>query len=207
MTHTLHREGTVQNLSDDYVVFAMSAKGLNEQGSASKLRQFLDIVLQHNPSNYGDMKTGNALTRTYDEICDGIQDVSIVHAVFTDPDQVASVLRDLQEADLGVSVVVSGLVEPAAQCCQAAGLHSHTVEYSLGVWGNTRNLPEPAIREVTTMCGHGQVAFALVKHLVKEIKRGKTSCSEAARELAKPCVCGVFNISRAEKLLRKLSES
>jgi hypothetical protein len=207
VTHTLHREGTVENLSDDYVVFAMSAKGINEQGSASKLRQFLDITLQHNPSNYGDMKTGNSLTRTYDQICAGIQDVSIVHAVFTDANEVASVLRDLHEADLGVSIVVSGLVTPTAQCCRAAGLHPHTVEYSLGIWGNTENLPEPGIREVTTMCGHGQVAFGLVRHLVKEVKRGKLSCSEAAQELAKPCVCGVFNTDRAEKLLRKLSES
>jgi len=29
VTHTLHRRGTPENLANDYVVFAMSAKGIN----------------------------------------------------------------------------------------------------------------------------------------------------------------------------------
>ena len=206
MTHTLHRLGSADNLSNDFVVFAMSAKGVNEVGSAGKLRRFLDVALKYGPSNYGDMKTGNSLVHTRDEIADGIQDVSIVHAVFTDRDVVIALLRELREIDLGVSVVVSGLAASAADCCHAAGLRPHTVEYSLGVWGRTEKLPDPAVREITTMCGHGQVAFGLVARLVKEIERGKKSCAEAARELARPCVCGVFNIERAEALLREMAK-
>jgi hypothetical protein len=38
MTHTLHRLGAPEDLGDDYVIFAMSAKGINEEGSAPKLR-------------------------------------------------------------------------------------------------------------------------------------------------------------------------
>ncbi len=59
MTHTLHRRGDRQSLDGDYVVFTMSAKGFNESGSAAKMREFLSILLQHNPVNYGDMVTGN----------------------------------------------------------------------------------------------------------------------------------------------------
>jgi hypothetical protein len=50
----------------------MAAKGINEEGAAKKLRAFLDISLKHNPVNYGDMKTGNALVRSYEEIVAGI---------------------------------------------------------------------------------------------------------------------------------------
>jgi hypothetical protein len=40
--------------------------------------------------------------------------------------------------------------------------------------------------------------------MVSDVKRDKTSIEEASRELAKPCVCGVFNTLRAEKLLENL---
>ena len=92
MTHTLHRFGTPGDLSRDYVVYAMSAKGINEVGSAEKLRRFMEICFRFNPNNYGDMKTGNMLSHSREAILEGIQDVSIVHAVFTDEQVVAAVL-------------------------------------------------------------------------------------------------------------------
>jgi len=49
MTHTLHRLGNPANLADDYVVFAMSAKGINEKGSAIALRKFLEIASEYEP--------------------------------------------------------------------------------------------------------------------------------------------------------------
>jgi hypothetical protein len=130
-----------------------------------------------------------------------------VHAVFTSTDQVVSLLSQLKEANLGVSVVVSGLVAPVAVCCHKANLRPHTVEYSLGVWGRTERLPDRTIREITTMCGHGQVASGLVETLLKKIRRGKMDYAEAAKELAKQCVCGVFNTERAEALLREMAWS
>ncbi len=207
MTHTLHRSGSRESLQDDYIVFAMSAKGMNERGSAPKLQEFLKMALKYNPTNYGDMKTGNSLVKSDAQLMDGVQDVSIVHAVFHDTDTVAALLNDLARADLGVSVVVSGLTDEAAQCCHHAHLEPHTVEYSLGIWGKTELLPEPAIRDVTTMCGHGQVSAGLVQRLVKQIKRGKLTCEQAADLLAKPCVCGVFNRKRAAALLQRMVES
>ncbi|MCL5075515.1 MAG: hypothetical protein M1136_07680 [Chloroflexi bacterium] len=204
MSHTLHRQGMAENLTNDYIVFAMSAKGINEKGSAVKLRRFLQMAMEHSPINFGDMKTGNRFTHSLEEIMDGIQDVSIVHAVFTDLDPVVALLRELKEDDLGVSVVVTGLVEPVAESCQRAGLQPHTVEYSLGIWGQTGLLPEPWVLEISTMCGHGQVAFDLVRRLVRQVERGRMTAAEAVMELARPCVCGVFNTERARLLIERM---
>ena len=54
------------------------------------------------------------------------------------------------------------------------------------------------------MCGHGLVSGRLVKKMVEDIKKNKTTMEKAALELAKPCLCGIFNPHRAGKLLRKM---
>lgn len=204
MTHTLHRTGTLGSLEHDYVVFAMAAQGINRNGAAKKLRKFLEIVLKYNPVNFGDMKTGNAISVGRDKVMAGIQDNSIVHGVFTDTDTVARLLDELREVDLGVSVVVSGLLEHVDQCCRNAGLRRHTVEYSLGVWGRTDLLPEREVLEISTMCGHGMVSFNLIRHLAEQVERKRLTPEVAARELAANCHCGVFNPERAAMLLRKM---
>lgn len=206
MSHTLHRLGTPENLRQDFVVFAMSAKGINEKGSAPKLRRFLEMALAYEPVNYGDMKTGNKYTHSLEEILEGIQDVSIVHAVFTDEEPVARLLQDLVRGDLGVSVVVSGLFDRVGECASQAGLRQHTLEYSLGIWGRTDLLPDKDILQVTTMCGHGMVSARLVRRLVSEAQRGRATPEEAAQTLAHQCVCGVFNPVRAARLLSLMAE-
>ena len=70
MSHTLHRRGTEESLKNDYVVFAMSAKGVNEVGSNVKLQRFLEIMNQYGPVNLGDMRTGNRYITTSQEIVD-----------------------------------------------------------------------------------------------------------------------------------------
>ena len=59
MTHTLHRSGNYENLTNDYVIFAIAAQTVNAKGKAPQFKQFADIVLKYNPVNFGDMKTGN----------------------------------------------------------------------------------------------------------------------------------------------------
>jgi len=203
MTHTLHREGTLENLREDFVVFTMSAKTVNAKGSGEKMRRFFEILEKYNGVNYGDMKTGNILNSDRDTIHDGIRDTSIVHFVFTDKAVVGKVLDELEGAQLGTSVIVSGLVEETDRLCKQAGLRMHTVEFSGGVHGKLGLLPEKPVLEITTMCGHGMVASNLVREMVRQIKKGKKSLEEAGLELAKPCQCGVFNPKRAEALLEK----
>ena len=203
MTHTLHREGTVENLGEDFVVFTMSAKTVNAKGSGKKMRMFFEILEKYKGVNYGDMKTGNILNTDRETIHDGIGDTSIVHFVFTDKTVVGKVLDELKAAQLGTSVVVSGLVDATDQLCKKKGLKMHTVEFSGGIHGKLELLPQRPILEITTMCGHGMVAVNLVREMVRQIKKGKKSLEEAAVELAKPCQCGVFNPKRAEALLAK----
>lgn len=204
MTHSLHRRGNRENLNDDYVVFTMSAKGFNEAGSAARMKEFLKILLRHKPVNYGDMVTGNCYVKSPEEIQGNVQDTSIIHGVFTDPREVSQILRDLKEADLGMSVVVSGVHDETETCCLEAHLKKHTVEHSLGIFGELRKLPGDEILQLTTMCGHGMVPVNLVERIVAEIKRGKKNLREAAIELTRPCHCGIYNPVRAERLLRRL---
>lgn len=204
MTHTLHRQGELENLREDFIVFTMSAKTVNAKGSAEKMRRFFEILEKYKSVNYGDMKTGTMLKSERNTIYDGIQDTSIVHFVFTDKEIVGKILDDLKRAELGTSIVLSGLVDSIDQLCKKVGLKMHTVEFSGGVHGKLELLPEIPILEITTMCGHGMVANNLVREMAKQIKKGKKTVQEAALELAKPCHCGIFNPKRAQIMLEKL---
>ena len=82
MTHTLHRRGDHESLNCDYIVFTMSAKKFNEEGSAEKMRSFLKILLDHRPVNFGDMQTENGYVKSREEIFDHIQSTSIFMASF-----------------------------------------------------------------------------------------------------------------------------
>jgi hypothetical protein len=206
MTHTLHRTGTKNNLSNDYVVFAMSGKGINENGSAAKMQEFLRMASRHKPVNMGDMKTGNTFVVTADDVLANVKDTSIVHAVFTDLETVAKFVREVKDANLGISVVISGLFDAAKECCQKTKLPLHTIEHSLGIWGKKEKLSSPSVLEVTTMCGHGMVAANLVDSLAKEIAAGKTTPEKGAEELAKQCCCGVFNPVRGAALLKAMAK-
>ena len=80
----------------------------------------------------------------------------------------------------------------------------HTVEHSLGVWGKTDLLPDEEVLQISTMCGHGMVSFGLIEKAVADVKAGRSTPEQAARELAAPCVCGIFNPTRAAELLREM---
>jgi len=55
------------------------------------------------------------------------------------------------------------------------------------------------------MCGHHCISPQSVENYVNLIKKGKISVERAAEKLAKPCVCGIFNPKRAERILKKLT--
>lgn len=204
MSHTLHRRGTPESLKNDFVLFAMSAKGINEVDSQKKLKRFLELVQQFDPVNVGDMKTGNSFITIREIITNNAQDTSIVHGVFDNRENLIKALKAVKDEDLGVSIIISGLFQDVHECCNSAGVKPHTCESSLGVWGNTNLLPDEDILRFTTMCGHGQVPFNLVKKVIEDVKRGKRTFQEGAEELAKPCQCGVFNPIRAAEMLEEI---
>jgi hypothetical protein len=204
MSHTLHRRGTVESLKNDFVIFAMSAKGINEIDSNIQLRRFLEIVRQFGPVNLGDMKTGNCFITPEETIITSTKDTSIVHGVFDNREAFIKALKAVKDADLGVSVIVSGLLDATQECCREAGINRNTCETSLGVWGKNELLPDEDILRFSTMCGHGMVAFSLVKKMIEDVKEGRRTIQEAAQEMAKPCQCGVFNPSRAAAMLEEI---
>lgn len=204
MSHTLHRRGKSEDLKRDVIVFCMSAKTVNGDGSAPKKQKFFEIVSKYPYANFGDVKTGSQFNSDWDTVRDSFKDQSVPHFVFTDYDVAASVLKELAGADLGISVVVSGLMDGIVEMCRTSGLKIHTSEHSAGILGKTEKLPDEPILEITTMCGHALVAANLVQEMVRGVKKGKKTVEEAAVELAKPCMCGVFNPKRAEQVLRLL---
>jgi len=161
----------------------------------------MQIAQRYNPVNLGDMKTGNTYSVGTEKVMADIKDTSIVHAVFTDLETVAKVVQEVKDANLGMSVIISGLFDSAKECCQKTGLALHTIEHSLDIWGKTEKLDSGDVLEVTTMCGHGMVAANLVVSMAEDIKAGRLSPEESAKELAKQCCCGIFNPVRAAELL------
>ena len=204
MSHTLHRRGTPENLEKDYIVFSMSAKGINSENSYHALGEFLEIMDRHNWVNMGDMKTGGNYLVGKEAIMEGVQDTSIVHGVFDTKENMAAAVKDLKKADLGVSVIISGVLHNVHSAVVENGLEPHTVEVSLGIRGRTERLPEDDLLEVTTMCGHGMVSQSFVREMLIDIKKGRRTPEDAGNYLATPCVCGAFNPRRAQMLLEEL---
>ena len=206
MTHTLHREGEPASLMEDFPMLAIRAKGYNEEGNVWRLQKILELAARYPIVNFGDIKNGPKFTTSLEQILKSDLDLPLVHMVFTSREDMTRYMEDLKKADLGISVVASGLFEEIFQCCKKAGLKPHTVNYSLGVHGRTEKLPPKEMLEITTMCGHALVAQNLVKKFIEDIRKGKETCEKAAEKLAKNCLCGIFNPKRAAELLRLIAK-
>ena len=203
MTHTLHRRGTAESLSNDFVVITLRAMGFNQEGYLPKCQEFLRIALCHNPVNIASEMKGNIFEFPADEIIVEANGDSL--AVFGNPKDLTEFLIEVKEADLGLSVVVSGIFEKVDDCFEKAGLKHHTANFSLGIWGNQDLLPDDDILEITTMCGHGMIPTNLVRILVDEIREGRRTPEVATRILAPNCSCGIFNPVRAAELLEAVA--
>lgn len=207
MTHTLHRRGDVESLQCDNPVLVMTARGINRVGSAPKLRKLFDIIERHQPANFSQRKLGNIFRYSPSEMLATLTDESYLMAVFSDPNKLREFLTEVKEADVGLSIIVSGLIEQIQALCDDIGLECHSIDLSGGIMGNVDKLPEEEILEITTMCGHAMVSADLVRSLVMDIKSNKTTIREASRLLAAQCHCGVFNPERAEEILRNIVDS
>jgi hypothetical protein len=207
MTHTLHREGTPENLADDFPMLTIRARGYND-GSLWRMQKVLEMASKHPIVNFGDIAQGSKFTVDLNTIVTSDkQNLPILHMVFTSREDVSRFMIELKEADLGISIVISGLFEEIFRCCKEAKITPHSANYSLGVFGMTDKLPSEEILAVTTMCGHSLVPARLVSKLAQDVQDGKTSPEKAAETLAKNCVCGIFNPQRAAQLLSLISLS
>ena len=205
MTHTLHRRGTVDSLSRDFVFLIMPSKDINHVGSAAPLRRFFELARETGCVKLGDCRSGNEYHQGgIDKVIANVQDRAVIHAVFDDREKAVTMLRRLKEAGLGLSIVVSGLLDTVDECCHQADLHRHTVEHSLGVWGRTERLPPEHTLELNTMCGHGMVTVGRINDIIDRVKAGHMTAQRGAEELFTTCMCGIFNTNRAAELLQKI---
>ncbi len=204
MTHTNHRRGDREGLSKDFVVTMRSAKGINNTTCGPAMRRFAELALANGCVNLGMQSVGNLFTATPEQILAGAFNTSHTLAVFDTQEKINAFVKALAEEDLGVSVIVSGLFDKVDEACQGAGIHRHTVTYSLETWGDTGLLPGQTLVEITTMCGHAMMSKNLAIRMAKDVARGARTVEEAAAELAKPCMCGIVNPRRAEDLLQRL---
>jgi len=206
MTHSLHREGSLESLAREYVLFIYPARGFNYKGSAPKIRRNVELLYQAGPVNLipTSLRRNMYSGVTNEEILDSITvEGTRVYSVFNNRENLKKALTLLKEADEGISIMVSGIIDSVMDIAAELGITPHMVNLSLGIHGRTDRLPAADIREFTTMCVHGVVSPYLVKDVIRKVKTGKISEWDGSVLLAEPCTCGIYNPCRSEELLRE----
>ncbi|MBI2832486.1 MAG: 4Fe-4S binding protein [Chloroflexi bacterium] len=186
MSHSLYRQGTYESLSDDFVI--LTSPGRKFEDLPARVSRFREIGFHHGAVNVPGVQSSTSLR----------------HLVYDNRENMCRTLKDLEKAELGLSVMVSGLRDQVGGCCQSIGLKPHTVNQSLGLWGRTEKLPPFPVLEITTMCGHGRVAPSLVWKMADGVKRQSLDVKAAGRQMGKLCLCNIFNEVRAARLLKGL---
>ena len=221
MTNTLHRFGKPESLKDDFIVFIMASRGVNHNGAPEKVRAFLNAALKYNPVNIGNGLIGSmyrpekdlSFTKVYftgrkeqipaEEAIASLEEVMHAAVVFDNKEAMKGFLKEVKELDLGLSVNVSALADEVRAACRENGITIHSVEYSLGFHGDLFRLPDRHVLSLTTMCGHGMISAGFARKLIDHVKEARLTPEKAARYMAKFCVCGAFNPSRAVRLLNE----
>jgi len=216
VTNTLHRYGSADSFRDDYIVFAMPSKGKNDEGAIEKLKTFLEICVRHQASNIGasgrsSYRPSGSLNPTvhwkrdlepdFQSVIDGVKSAGTAGAVFDSREKAVACLRDVIDADLGLSVNISTSVDGAKEAGRKCGIERHSVEYSLGFQDPKNHLPRSQILELATMCGHGMVGFSLAQKMIDMVREGRRTPAQAVATLTRFCPCGVYNPSRALRLI------
>ena len=204
MTHSLHREGSVKSLENDYVILITPAISVNDKGSGEKLKRYLKILVEEGVENIGDVEHGSIKSGlTIEKLGSYLGDGKRIRAAISDKESLKRILARIKEEDMGLSITVSGLVDNIFEMSRELGIKPHSINMALGVWGKVSLLPEERIREITTMCGHHMVSSSLVKEAIKKVRDGKMTPEEASEKIGKLCVCGIFNTKRCRMLLEQ----
>ncbi|CUS44334.1 MAG: hypothetical protein V4610_00435 [Pseudomonadota bacterium] len=221
MTNTLHRYGTAESFKDDYVIFALPAKGGAQTGDPKPaLRRFLEIALDYNPVNIGDAIHGGGTRPTehshamehfakrptkpdFQRVMDGLGEPTTYSAVFATREDAEAFVQRIVEEDLGLSINISSSIENAMNCCKAAGITRHSVGYSLGFEGIQDNAPNRHVLALSTMCGHGMISQSLAKKMIDMVKENRASPDKVTAALSRFCSCGIFNPVRARRIIEE----
>ncbi len=221
MTNTLHRFGKPEDLKDDYIVFTLPSPGINDLGSVDKARNFLRTALKHHPVNLAGWSPKGPMFRPEknlnpfrlylrgrkeavppEQIIEEMEPPGRALVVFNEKQALEGFLKEIKEMDLGLSVNVSSLVEDIREMSPRTGVKPHSINYALGFRGNLYRLPDRYVLALTTMCGHGLISSNFAKKMIDRVKERRLAPEKAARYMAKFCVCGAFNTSRAVRILQ-----
>lgn len=204
MSHSLHRRGCKESLKDDFVILITPSVGINHENSGPMLWKILDIITDVGPNNIGSYETGTIYTGvTIEQIKESMPETPRVRCCFDSKEKMFEVLKRIKELDAGLSVTISGINEDVLEMANKLDIKAHSINYSLGIFGRTELLPPEEVMEFITMCGHGMISKDLVIKTINDVRKGKKTLRDAAKIIAQPCVCGIFNVDRAEKLLSK----
>src|SRR2546426_11841628 len=138
MTNTLHRYSEhyafaapphPEPIRDDYIVFAMASKGVNDDNLVEKYRTFLRLALKHQPVNIGDATKGGNIRPRQDlnpsahwrrdhrpdpeQVIAETEGHTTVAAVFDNYEAMEKFVEELKAADLGISINISAPIDEA----------------------------------------------------------------------------------------------
>jgi hypothetical protein len=176
---------------------------VNKDVTKPALSKVAEIIFDVGVSNTGSSGLETNIPLGFDKK-QFIQDIPKSHGLlcsFSSKEQLRQALSRLKEADLGISITVSGLIDEVIPLAQELGLKPHTINLSLGIIGKTEKLPPEEILEFTTMCGHALISANLVKKGIQDVASGAKNPREASMMIGKPCVCGIYNLDRSDRLL------
>jgi len=54
---------------------------------------------------------------------------------------------------------------------------------------------------LSTMCGHGMLSINFAQKMMSFVKENRRTPKEAAETMARFCSCGIFNTTRARRIL------
>jgi hypothetical protein len=201
MTHTLNRRGLSQAKPGEEIVVLFMVQQQEKKQKSERMVPLVETVLKYKPANI----IGAPMGFNEEQLIKLLPRGGILTAVFNNREDVQNLIAEVKAKKLGISMVLSGLFSDVRCLCQANDLKEHTYNVSLGIFGKTKRLPDEKTLEIVTQCGHALISPHLVKDIVKKIKRGKMTPDEGAKILIKPCVCGIGNPQRMEKLLTQMT--
>jgi len=201
MTHTLNRRGLSEARPGEEIVVLFMVHQREKDRKLPGMVPLIDAVLKYKPDNI----IGAPMGLTEEQLRKLLPRGGVITAVFNNQDDVRNLIAEVKLKKLGISMVLSGLFSDVHCLCRANDLKEHTYNLSLGIFGKTKKLPDEKTLEIITQCGHALISQYLVKDIVKKIKRGKMTPEEGAQMLIKPCVCGIGNPQRIEKLLTEMT--
>jgi hypothetical protein len=202
MTHSLHRSGPVESQKNDFNWFMYQTKGVNDKDIRSKALEFIASAEAVGSENWGDVKSGPLTRFSAVEIKEKITDKSRIRGVFTKREQVIEFLKQIKKKNLGMSVVITGILSEVLPACEAAAVIPHSINYSLGVWGKKDKLPDETTLSITTMCGHHMIPPKFVQHIMNQVENERLTPEQGAIKLANFCYCGIFNQVRCADIIR-----